>query len=435
MHIEHRLGISSAIALLVGLCGCASIPKVSRTYYFPIAQQDTSIIQTIGCVITPVNKTLNIAANDADKATTDKDKKGNKPPPGPVYTSTGPYSTATATVTTTYIADYGSSHTLRYKDVDSRFGDSDISVGVTDDGRLSSINAAGTGEGAAIIKAAATIASVATANKVFNEGIAPPMSDACKMIQTYGSASDKAPTVFTLTLNYKLRVQYRFNQEDWGVVDEVNTTATGDVQPLKDEIVVVAQDGTTSTKRWNSKIPIPLNSGANPVSDDQVAAYGGNFTFTARRVSSGSSSVHIDPALQPTWTNDGTASLDVPSLANLNIAVEGPTADMKKTADFYNDYVLVPSSTALKVPVPKAPVFGKIAMTAQFGASGAVEKLEYNKATAMTDLINSGAQIYNQIQPETAAQKAAGVQAQADLIYQQQRLITCQLDPNHCASK
>jgi hypothetical protein len=287
---------------------------------------------------------------------------------------------------------------------------------------LASINASGTGEGAAIIKAAATVASVATGAKPFLEAL-PHVSDACRTIQQYGTASDKATTIYTLTLNYKVRTDYRFGVDDWG-------------PKAPEEITATKPDGSTLKARWNTPIPVPLNTGANPVPDKDLSALKGAFTFTANRVNGKIQGK--DPTLQPTWTANKTPSICVPSIANLQVIVAGPTADMSKTTDFFNDYVLAPTSSGLPIPVPAAPVFGKIATTAQFGPSAVVEKLEYNKASPFTDLINSGAQIYNQAQPnaaETTAQKSAGIQAQADLIYQQQRLITCQLDPTNCPSK
>jgi hypothetical protein len=106
-----------------------------------------------------------------------------------------------------------------------------------------------------------------------------------------------------------------------------------------------------------------------------------------------------------------------------------------KTPTFYDDQILAPTSTPHPLPVPKAPAFGKLATTAQIGPSGIVEKLEYNKAAALSDLLSSGAQIYNQTQPQSSTAQAAAVQGQADLIYQQQRLAACQLDHATCQQK
>lgn len=397
------------IWLLTGLAGCASVPKVVQTYYFPLAQQDVAIVQTMGCTITPV------------KAPSKKSKAHTTPAK---YISTGPYSTATATVTTTYIADYSKRYTWDYTSVDNAFGDEDIAIGVTDDGRLSSINATGAGEGAAIITSAATVASVATGitPKAVAANVAP-VSHACQMIQEYGTTSGNANpqggTVYTLTLNYKLRVQTKFDQTAWAPAGE---------------IIVYAPDGTTSKSGWNTPIPIPLNSGANPVPDKQLSGVAGNFTLTITRISEQPGS-NADPALQPAWTSDSSIpSVAVPAIAELNASVSGPTANMKGSARFYDENVLAPTSTPVYIPVPTAPTFGKIATTAQFGPSGVVEKLEYNKAAALSDLIGSGAQIYNQLQPQTTAQKAAAVQAQADLIYQQQRLVTCELSAANCTT-
>ncbi len=406
------------------------MPKVSQTYYFPIAQEDVGIVQTVGCIITQVKAPFKVALPGAKS----RKKKGKAPAPAPVYTSTGPYSTATATVTTTYVADYTNPHPWNYTSVDNSFGDADIAIGVTDDGRLSSINATGVGEGAAIIKSAATVASVATGIAAYAYEAPVPVSPACKVIGQYGTTSGNANpqggTVYTLTLNYRLRVQTKFAQTAWAAYDPPPPNG----QTLPDEIAVFAQDGLTSKSGWNAAIPIPLNSGENPVPDDRLAGIAGNFTLTITRISAPKGS-DVDPTLQPVWTSDSDVpSVAIPLMAELNVSVKGPTADMQKQLEFYDENILAPSSTSSYIPVPAAPSFGKIATTAQFGASGVVEKLEYNKATALSDLISSGAQIYNQAQPETTAQKASAVQAKADLIYQQQRLVACELSAASCTS-
>lgn len=420
-----------SMLLLTSLVGCASVPNVSQTYYFPIAQQDVGIVQTVGCIITPAKAPLKIALPDAHDG-----KKKSKVPASPkTYTSIGPYSTATATVTTTYIADYTDPHTWHYTSVDNSFGDADIAIGVTDDGRLSSISATGGGEGAAIIKSAATVAGVATGFGTLVYGTPPPpVSPPCKIIEQYGTTSGNANAqggkVYTLTLNYKVRVQTKFAQSDWAAYGQTAPKGT----TLPDEIVVFSPNGSTSESRWQTPIPIPLNSGANPVPDTRLAGIAGKFTLTITRVSE-PGSPDTDPSIQPVWKLDNdTPSVAVPVVAELNVSVTGPTADLRNRTEFFNDNVLAPSSTPTYVPVPAAPSFGKLATTAQFGASGVVDKLEYNKATALSDLISSGAQIYNQFQPQTTAQKASAVQAQADLIYQQQRLVACELSAANCTS-
>ena len=80
-----------------------------------------------------------------------------------------------------------------------------------------------------------------------------------------------------------------------------------------------------------------------------------------------------------------------------------------KPQTFYDDQILAPISSPHPIPVPRAPAFGKLATTAQIGPSGIVEKLEYNKAAAPSDLLNSGAQIYNQTQLQSSTAQAAAL--------------------------
>lgn len=87
------------------------------------------------------------------------------------------------------------------------------------------------------------------------------------------------------------------------------------------------------------------------------------------------------------------------------LAAPGAATDVR----LYDDQILAPISSPHPIPVPRAPAFGKLATTAQIGLSGIVEKLEYNKAAALSDLLNSGAQIYNQTQLQSSTAQAAAL--------------------------
>ncbi|CAE6824791.1 hypothetical protein R75465_05999 [Paraburkholderia aspalathi] len=394
--MNSKCCLSLCLVGLIELSGCANTPDVSRSYYLPVVQQDIAIVQTIGCKM--------------------KNGKG----------ITGPYSTAVATVTTSYVADYSVEHSFTYKAVDNSFGDSDISVGVTDDGRLTALNAAGVGEGAAIIKAAATVASIDTGNKIQRNNELQSTPD-CTVIGAHGSASDKSANISLLTVNYKLRVQYRFAE---------GATHTQDIQ-----VQQIADDGAPLT--MSAPYKIPLNSGANPLDDETLGPLT-QIPFTLK-VTPVPGKYKLQPILSGEQPSDCATAPDrkdkpgvlcVPGMGQLNVELLGPPADLVgKATSFYKDQILAPSTTPHELPVPKAPTFGKMATTAQFGPSGIVEKLEYNKASALSDLISSGAQIYSQTKPETTAEKEAEVQAESDLIYQTQRHTACLLDAQTCSQK
>ncbi|WP_175773331.1 hypothetical protein [Paraburkholderia phenazinium] len=406
MNTKYCLGVVACLVGSIELSGCADTPDISRSYYFPVAQQDISIVQTIGC------KMMN----------------GKK--------ITGPYSTAVATVTTSYVADYSTTHSFRYKALDSAFGDSDISVGVTDDGRLSSLNAAGVGEGAAIVKAVATVASVETGIKPQGNEVDKVQPPDCALVVKHGSSTsdnahgvpgDKSATISLITINYKLRVRYKF-PEGAATADAIQVTQIGD-------------DGAPT--KLSAPYWILPDPGANPYDKDTLNAL--TQIHFALEITPVPGSQRLQPKFNdeqasdcapPAAQSDKPGVLCVPGMAQLSFVISGPPADLTGEAtDFFRDQILAPSTTAHDLPVPRAPIFGKMATTAQFGPSGIVEKLEYNKASALSDLISSGAQIYNQTQPETTAEKAADVEAESDLIYQTQRHTACLLDAQTCSQK
>ena len=388
MKIEFKV-VASASALAL-LSGCAIVPSVSRPYFFPEGRADIVVTQTLGCMVTDIKKPPD---------------PGNKPLVR---------SAATASVAYTYVANYASTkkHALNVSDIDFLLSDSDVAISVTEDGRLSTINSNNTGEASAIVKSIISVAAVFTGIKplVFKQPLTPQDQQIkyCQTIIQYGTAVDasKQPGLYTLTLSYKQRLLF----------PQGNT--------------ITDANGIHYTV--GNAVPIPLDPGSTPFKTDAELFPSFSFTMNAAN----------NTDIQPAWTDDKQAGphIEVPTMMLLAVQMSGPVADMSQIGDFWNDTWLAPTDTPVNIPLPKAPWFGKLNTTLQFSGSGLVNKVEYNKTNGLADLFSSGSQIVNQAFPpapavQTTAQKAADVQAHADLIYQQQRLISCQLDPKNCSSK
>lgn len=384
MKIEFKVLASASVLAL--LSGCASVPSVSQPYFFPEGRADIVVTQTLGCMVTDTTKPTD---------------PGNKPLVR---------SAATASVTYSYVPNYASAkkHALNVSDIDRLLSDSDVAISLTDDGRLSTINSNNTGEASAIVKSIISVAAVFTGIKP----LAPQDQQItyCQSIIQYGTAVDvtKQPGLYTLMLSYKQRLL--FPQGD------TITDANGILYAVGDSV------------------PIPLDPGSTPFKTDAKLFPAFSFTVTAAN----------NKDIQPAWTDNKQAGpyIEVPTMMLLALKMSGPVADLSQIGDFWNDNLLAPTDTAVNIPLPTAPWFGKLNATLQFSGSGSglVNKVEYNKTNGLADLFSSGSQIVNQAFPpapalQTTAQKAADVQAQADLIYQQQRLISCQLDPTNCSSK
>ena len=87
------------------------------------------------------------------------------------------------------------------------------------------------------------------------------------------------------------------------------------------------------------------------------------------------------------------------------------------------------------LPIPKAAFFGKQQFALALSGYGSVTKLEYGKSTGVSDATDVANALAKTAEGPSTAAQAAAVQAQSDLIYQQQRLVTCKVSPTTCSSK
>jgi len=87
------------------------------------------------------------------------------------------------------------------------------------------------------------------------------------------------------------------------------------------------------------------------------------------------------------------------------------------------------------LPIPTAPIFGGQTFAVSLGESGEITSLSYGKTSGLGSALGATNDVLGAFKPETTAAKASEVQAEADLIAQQQRLIRCRLSPSQCATK
>jgi hypothetical protein len=98
------------------------------------------------------------------------------------------------------------------------------------------------------------------------------------------------------------------------------------------------------------------------------------------------------------------------------------------------EVILVPQhGTDYQLPIQSPPVFGENTMELVLGPVGNVEKLSYGGGGGAPGAATSLSDIFPIDEDETAEDKAAKIKAEADLIYQQQRLVQCRATPADCA--
>ena len=442
----RNLYFSGACVMALALCGCASTPNVIMRYYFPMAQTDVMITQTVGCY-KPVEK-----KTDDKKADTSVDNEIRLK------------STSAAMVTTTYVTDYdGGLHEIKFRKFDNFFGDSDTSIGLTPDGRLTTFNASNIGQGSSIIAASIKLAAAAHGG-LSGEQTKTPLtkSGVCELIKTdptsktqeasAGNTSDATggshpgappaappgtppvratgdqskPEVAVVTLSFKGRLQF--------------VIAAGQPPVVNGNPLVFNDQG-------QAILYIPADSGTETFQTSMVR---GTWPETFEIVITPKLSDPKDPKHffdQSFSTKNGFTTypgLEVPTLLRYHLAVYGPTDELKPpdasnspsaTPPLWQGDILVPTRQATYLPVTAAPLFGRNSTALSVGDSGIVQKLGYGKTSGLADSLGAGSQVLVANQPPTDAQKAASYQAQSDLIYQQQRYIACQLSAKACPSK
>jgi hypothetical protein len=278
----------------------------------------------------------------------------------------------TPVVTPTYFADVARGpRYIRIKDVEGAFApfaDSNMSFGFYDDGRLKTINQSTTGQGEAVIK---SVVAIATALGGAAAQVSDKPLDVCDKLQNW--AKDK-PVTLTYT----------------GAFDPgENLKSTLPLRPAKGSEDVYAN--------LESDLPVlgiqfgPANaSGSRVVNNIETAEY-------------------VPLTLQST------------SNVEVNITASG--------ASIWTASIPVPLADTYELPILKSAFFGKQSFSLSLSEAGAITSIEYAKNTGTTGALSAVSSI---TAAETPAAKAAELEAQADLIAQQQRLARCQTDPATC---
>jgi hypothetical protein len=390
---------SAAAAGLVA--GCTIAPNVDMTYVMPKARTLVTVTQTIAC--TNSNYIVSVA---------------------------------NGTVTTSYVPDYDAPRgTINFSAPDSWFVDTDTGVILTDDGRLSSINAAYTGEAAAVVKSLVALAGtfVGAAAVRVPPAYAPPgpNPDFCARLKDYvvqkpaaGGGADKSASpqpAAALTLNY---------------VNQFDFQQTGDTVTVTDQSGKPTTLQPANTGALTAVLNLPPDANSSPfVMLLQQALGTGTLAFTVTVSTNGN--VPIQPTPEEALASSGKSVAKVPKLNVINFVLTGPVGDLSTSVASTVSQAVIPTRDLVSIPIGESRPFGKITTVLTVAGSGLVNKLEYNKGSGAADLVTAASQIASQTrpQPQTAAQRAAEIQGQADLIYQQQRLVICQATPTQCPSK
>jgi hypothetical protein len=306
------------------------------------------------------------------------------------------------TATPSHSADTSVRYEIPLRELDGFLSDTDFKIDLTNDGRLKGLNASTTGEAEPTIKQLVTlvsaVAGAAKTTKAKNPSGCAAVSDA-----------NKPPTVaFSRTLDFtrfttkqpdnsylQVDTQELAVDRDYAAVYETVKPAVGQVCARITKLVTV-----------NSLKPPP---------------YG--------------------PAFERAKDPDRFAELSLRQPALVGLTLFSPANDAlcdnasaEDVADaFWTGQIEVAQlGVPYQLPIPKARLFGKLQFNLSVAESGAVTSLQYTKTAGVTSALSSANTTFSATQPETAAQQAADLKAQSDLIVQQQRLVKCQINPKNC---
>jgi hypothetical protein len=388
------------IAIASGLvAGCASLPDVTISYYFPRVETQFNVMQTIACgpqatgkhrtlraVVTVAASTLPSA--DLDWIVDGKVRRG----------------------------------TLNYKDLRGRFSDQDMTVNLTADGRLSGVNANSTGEGTTIVKSVVTAVETALVLAAASFTTTTVESDddkACDVVDYFSAAVAEKPdktAASVITLTYSAAVRYQ-------TPDDADPKALGLVVNQSTSPQYADQAGVRNNITF---VPDPVSAAAY----NRLKSVLGQRMWTTLKLSSTGEHLRYLDTASANFAGDDTMRVELPRIAILDLTVVGRVGDLSKESQLWSASVPVPTHRLYPLPIPKPATFGKTAFALGLTDIGAVSSIKYGSSAGGGEAADAFGAIAKSFQPKSDADKAKDLSSQADLIYQQQRVAACQASPS-----
>jgi len=378
MSVRHGSYSALFAGAILLLPGCATMPPEVVTYYLPKAKTKITVTQSLACDV--ASKRL--------------------------------VSDSVVSAETAYSADEGRPMTVAFNNFGGTFADADVAFGFTEDGRMSSINAAITGQGTEVVKQAVALATaVGGAAVAFADPEA--IKAACAAIKTLGGmAGAKDATVGTIT--YAATLRY--------AKDGMLIAADPDDNPgyaKADPTPVVALRPDARSRALHA----------------QMARFSEALvTFTA--------SVDNSEAMTPrvSWqgwsakTDPATPSNYVKLLLNdtkrVALHVDGPKPDFSDSETIWRDHIVVPVGSIYPLLVPTGTVFGSQHLAVEIAPSGQITKIQYATNTGAGGVLGAAGSAAGALPTDASIAKADS--AASDRIYEGQRRALCQADPKNC---
>lgn len=276
---------------------------------------------------------------------------------------------------------------FKVKDLQSLSADVDMTMTFTDDGRLKSVNQSTTGQGEAIIKSTASIITTVVGANIMllpPETVAQPGATLpeCAQIDAWGGNKP-------VTLTYRESVTSK----------NLDSTFPLEAAPESKALYVLLKNILPALKVRVGKVA-DVNSG--PSYDKQSSDV---VLLELQNIGAAEISISSDTSAEPI----GISRIIIPQDVT------------------YKDGKYIDGTYSL--PIPKAALFGKQSFALTLSEAGAVTSVTYGKNVGTAGALNALSALAG---TQTAATEAADLKSQADLIAQQQRLVSCQTKPEQC---
>jgi hypothetical protein len=423
------------------LAGCAGLPRdQSIVYALPKATTTVSVTETLGCPTetsddSSVRKAVSVAPN------------------------------------TIYSAD--NSHGLvriPLDTFDQHRSDPDLSFTYYEDGRLKGINSSMAGQGPAIVKSVITLAALATTGlgglaipaqidlqyrellKGHAIALKPAPGSICAAIAEASKANksgDDKPMPPLVTLTYTTTLSYERRAAGLALAVEPELPNTdrsprcafdnGETEPgALDRFHITypapsaqsdsAAPGTTpATQVTRKELAITPDVNTRLLLDQ----------FPGLRGAAGKFCVGIVDATerppsesQAAPSARGYTTLTLARITDVTLRVDGLVGP-NGPQQFWKDTIGVPfSGQPYDLRIPSGTTFGTQTFSLALQENGAISSIQYKTSGGSSDLAAS-LDAYAKSRPEPKSE-ADTLSAKSDLIYEQQRLLACQLSPSEC---
>lgn len=281
---------------------------------------------------------------------------------------------AAPTVTTAYRANLNKPRTLDTTELGGNWAEAKVAMGFYSDGRLKSVGHESEGQGEATVKAAISLF------KLVGGGVASVRDDTAICTQLASIGGDK-PIVLS----------YAGSLNDYENTPSLTLVPTYASAPLHRLVVAALAPLALS--------PLVL---------------------------------HVEPPV--VLAHPTSAGLDAKNSVELSLNKTGVVVlELKHdTTSVWAGRVLVPLNDAYAVGIPEARAFGKNSFALALGEAGDIESISFSQAPGGVGAMGATGAVLEATASPTAAQTAAALEAEANVIVQSRRLAACRNDPSTC---